>query len=429
MIAYNNALSILEEIASSRKFLGEDVLLSNAMGRILAASVESPENIPSFTNSAMDGFAVFSSDTMNATIDCPVEIPVRGMIAAGDIQAFERACVEKQGIGIEIMTGAPIPTGGHDAVVRIEDVELIYSIDRSVRSIKVRKPIKSGDNIRPIGTDYLIGQEVLREGLRLAPEHILACASLGIQTLRVKRRPRVAIVSTGSELVIPETSSLLPGMIRNSTAPFLKAALDRLGVDAHCFGIVSDDPERYQNTIEEALRSGFDIIVSTGAVSMGKFDFVPEVLKTLKANIYFHKVAIRPGKPILFADLNNTRSGSVFFGLPGNPISTAVGLRFFVEPYLRSALGLPREQPINANLSRDCPKPIGLRCFFKAKTKMRPDGGIEVESLRGQSSYVVSTLMDANCWVVLADGGDRAEASSRVEVYPLHNSFERGVIL
>lgn len=427
MITYKNALSIIEEIALGRKAAAEIVPVDAAIGRILAASVLSREAVPSFTNSAMDGFALFSADTLGASSRSPMTIPVDGLIAAGDVDSFRRACSGGAKSSVEIMTGAPLPAGRFDAVVRIEDVTVERDRDGCARSIRVSRPLKQGENVRLVGTDFGVGQVVLKECTRVAPEHVLACSSLGIRELSVKRRPKVAIVSTGSELVSPDTELLEPGMIRNSTGPFLLAALRNMGADASYLGVVADDPALYRKVLQRALDDGAEIMISTGAVSMGKYDFVPEVLKEMGAVTRFHKASIRPGKPVLFAEFAPTRSGPVFFGVPGNPVSTAVGLRFFIEPYLRAFLGLPREKPIEAYLSRDCQKPDGLRCFFKGRAKVS-GSGVEVEALKGQASYVVSALLEANCWVVLPEEGEMVSARTAVEVFPLPNAFERGVL-
>jgi molybdopterin molybdotransferase len=264
-------------------------------------------------------------------------------------------------------------------------------------------------------------------GVRLNPQHILACASLGLSKVAVKARPRVVIISTGSELVSPEEQKLEPGMIRNSTGPFLVAAARRMGLEVDFLGIVRDDPALYRQRLEAALQKGADLVLSTGAVSMGQYDFVADVLSQMGARTLFHKAAIRPGKPILVAELGASHGRALFFGVPGNPVSTAVGLRFFADPYLRATLGLARENPIRAVLSREISKPEGLRCFFKGRARLS-EKGLEVEALKGQASYVVSALLEANCWVVLPESGDHVAAGDIVEIFPLHNSFEAGVL-
>jgi molybdopterin molybdotransferase len=429
MIYYPEALNIIREIGAAKTPQVEHLPLFKALGRILAQSIASPEDVPSFTNSAMDGFAVSSKNTLGATHFEPIRLPVHGLVAAGDLMAFEKANQNGLGVAAEIMTGAPLPTNRYDAVVRIEDVNVIRNRDGHAEFIEISKPIQALENVRPLGTDFKKGQLVLPKDIRITPEHLLACTSLGITTLPVKKLPRVVVLSTGSELMPPDTATLPPGMIRNSTGPFLCAAFLRLGIEAQYLGVVRDEPDHYRKILEKVLQEGADLIISTGAVSMGKYDFVSDVLKELGAKTYFHKVAIRPGKPLLFGEFDGPIGRRcAFFGVPGNPVSTAVGLRFFIEPYLRAWLGLSSEQSIRATLTQDCKKPEGLRCFFKGKASLGKNG-FEVEALKGQASYVVSSLLDANCWVILSEHGSEALANSDVEVVPLQHGFEQGVFL
>ncbi len=429
MISYAQAFQILEEVGNSYKPRVESLSLFQAIGKVLAHPILSPEDVPSFTNSAMDGFALRASDTFGATQSEPIRIPVHGLVAAGDLKALEEANRNKPGTAVEIMTGAPLPLDAFDAVIRIEDVVVNRALSGQTESILISKPVKAGDNIRPLATDFSKGQLVLPKNIRITPEHLLACTSLGITTLPVKRMPKIVILSTGSELVPADEPKLQPGTIRNSTGPFLKAALERLGIEASYLGIVRDEPKLYRKYLEGALSEGTDLIISTGAVSMGKYDFVSNVLNEMGARTYFHKVAIRPGKPVLFAELNTSnQTKCAFFGVPGNPVSTAVGLRFFIEPFLRARLGLEREQSIQGLLSKKCPKPEGLKCFFKGRARVQ-DNGIHVEALKGQASYMVSSLLDANCWVILPENGSEANEGAQVEIVPLHHGFEQGVFL
>lgn len=431
MISYQEALTILEEIARQIPCLDEWVDLDQALGRILSESVSSQEEVPAFANSAMDGFALRASDTFGATSTDPVRLPVNGLVAAGDSAGFRAASsLAGPGQAIEIMTGAPMPEGCFDAVVRVEDVKVSRSPQGTAQTIELFKPAKKGDNVRLKGTDYAMGDRVVSAGTRLEPEHILACASVGASKLKVRSLPKITILSTGSELVDFGEKTLSPGMIRNSTGPFLVAALKRMGFEASYLGIVRDDPKLYLRMLRQAIDGdGADIVISTGAVSMGKYDFVSDVLKEMNAKIHFHKAAIRPGKPVLFAELGDARKKScAFFGVPGNPVSTAVGLRFFIDPYIRALLSLPREKGISVVLSRDFSKPEGLRCFFKGKAKVSEGGVIEVDALKGQASYIVSALVDANSWVVLEEHGTTIRKGTLVEIYPLHHSFEKGVV-
>lgn len=428
MIHYPEALHQLEALANSRPRVEETVALNDALGRILARPIQSQENVPGWNNSAMDGFAVVAAETQSATPEREVRIEVHGSIVAGDAQAHARASTHGAGTAIEIMTGAPMPQGGHDAVVRVEDVRIERGKEGSVSAIVLVRPVRAGENVRLQGSDYKPGQLVLEAGQRIGPEHVMACAGLGVTRLPVWRRPRVAVISTGSELMPADTQDLQIGMIRNSSGPYLLAALAQWGVEVRDFGIVGDDPRAYQAVIEVALRWGADVTISTGAVSMGIADFVPQVLENLGAQIVFHKAAIRPGKPILFADLDRVRAGSVFFGAPGNPVSTAVALRFFVQPYIRALLGLARETGARARLTAQIAKPAGLRCFYKGKLQT-DELGTRVTVLAGQGSAIVSTLVEANCWVVLLEGGAEFPSGQTVECFALNRIFENGAVL
>ncbi len=427
MIQYHEALEHLERVAATHLLSSELIHLDQCLGRVLAEDVLSSEQVPSFHNSSMDGFAVFAKDTIGASQSHRVKIKVNGMVAAGDLHAFKTFANQGAGVAVEIMTGAPVPEGGLNAIVRIEDVVVERDQNGNAISILVHEESESGEFIRPIGTDYQIGQKVFNRGTRIEPEHILAASSLGIHQLKVIRFPKVVIISTGSELVSPETKTLEPGMIRNSTGPFLKAKFKTIGIDAHYMGVIQDDPRVYRQALESALEMGADLILSTGAVSMGKFDFVTDVLNELNVIPHFHKVAIRPGKPILFAEFDKKSKNTIFFGIPGNPVSTAVGFRFFVEPFIRMCLGLKKEKPQFANLLKDVIKSDGLQCFFKSKTMVQ-DERVMVEALNGQASYIVSALVEANSWVVLPIDGGLIPAGTRVEVFPLHHSFELGVL-
>lgn len=419
MIPYGDALKKIIEAAETKKLGSETVSMEKAMGRILAEDLSSPEEVPSFDNSAMDGFCVRAVDTLQASAAHPCELKVLGLIAAGDPEWSGTSRVDQSASCVEIMTGAALPVAGYDAVVRIEDVLIIKDAKGTTTGIKISRPILTGENIRLSGTDFRIGQKVLGRGTRIEPHHILSLAALGITDLRVVRKPRFAVVSTGSELVSPETKDLSRGMIRNSTGPYLVTLLTELGIDVRSFGIIQDDPTEYRALLQRLSDEAYDGVISTGAVSMGKFDFVSDVLTELGALTHFHKVSIRPGKPILFAELKTSEKPMAFFGMPGNPVSTAVGCRFFLMPYLRALSGLGLEKPVTAKLTITAKKPRGLRCFFKARAHFSAEG-VQVEAMKSQASYVVSSLTEANCWVVFPE--DEEQMKGEVHIYPLSNS-------
>ncbi|MCB9254157.1 MAG: molybdopterin molybdotransferase MoeA [Bdellovibrionaceae bacterium] len=389
----------------------EQVAYERSLGRVLSSKILSPEALPPFTNSAMDGFAVSSRHI--ASQSGPFRMRVNGIIAAGD--AVREHCETGPNECWEIMTGAVVPPDC-DAVIKVEETT------REGDTIQFSRLVRAGENIRKAGEDFQMGKEVSDGGTRVYPEHLMSFAALGINSVSVYRKPTVAVVSTGAEL----TSDAGPGTgkIRNSTAPYLLSELNALGVDARFLGVIADDPKAFLSLMETELGRNVDVILSTGAVSMGRYDFVAPALRDLGAEILFHKVAIRPGKPLLFAKLGKT----AFFGVPGNPVSTAVGLRFFVEPYLRSLQGLSPERPYRAVLENDTKKPLGLRCFFKAEVS-HTQTLRTVKILRGQESFRVAPCLASNCWAVLPEDGDSVVNGSEIDIYPLHSwSSKEGIL-
>lgn len=407
MISYSAALELL--LSLSPKLGTEWVSLENSVGRVAAQTWVSDQPVPRFANSAMDGFAVVSEQTLLASPLNPIQLEVRGSIVAGD-----PSVIHPSPVGVwEIMTGAPVPIG-YDAIVKIEDVEVERDSAGNVEKISLKAPLQEGENYRDAGEDFQIGDPVVEAGTLLAPEHILALASFGHAEILVYKKPRVAVISTGKELV-SVGKPLETGQIWNSTAPFLMTALTKLGADAQYYGIMADEPQEFMRALGAILKNKPDVVLTTGAVSVGKHDFVADALKECGVEIGFSKVAIRPGKPILFGTL---KDGPVFFGLPGNPISTAVGLRFFVEPYLRKMQGRPRELPMKARLMNESAKPSGLRAFYKAKMDWTGETPRAV-ILPGQSSFMVSPLLKANAWAVLTEGNSKFEPGTWVELYSL----------
>lgn len=377
MLTYNEALDILRQVAKQKKREFELVALENCDGRILAENIIAAENLPVCSNSAMDGFLV----------QAPVQstrLELQGFVAAGD-EPMSAA----PGCAVEIMTGARLVFTGYEAVVRLEDVRRLET------QIELQATPKIGENIRLAGTDVEAGQKVLSSGQKIGPEQIMLLAALGISQVSVFKKLKAVLISTGNEIC--------NGQIRNSSGPYLIAGLKRLGLEVLNLGVCPDEPELFDSLLTKALDSGTDLIVSTGAVSVGAFDFVLSVLEKRQAQIYFHKVAIRPGKPILFAQLGN----AVFFGMPGNPMASAVGLNFFLKAYLEEP-----KRPLLAKLLRDTQKPKGFRAFYQATLL---DG--EVDIFRQQASYCMAGFAQANAWAVLPEEKEMIPAGSEIEVY------------
>lgn len=402
MIDYDEALRLL--LAGVDPLPAGQVSTHDAIGRVLAADVASGESLPPFDNSAMDGFALAAGvDGLGPG----TELDVVGERAAGD------GYLRLDGGAIEIMTGAPMPAGA-DAIVPVEQVEILAR-DAAGRPARIRlaAAVRPGQHLRRAGEDVRAGEVLLAQGHLLREAEATLLMATGIARVAVRRRPRVALVTTGRELVDDPSASLAPGHIRNSNAPFLAARLVAAGADVVLRETVADDATAFRATLARAQTARADLVLTTGAVSMGRYDFIPAVLEAQAATLLFHKVRIRPGKPILAARLAD---GTRFVGLPGNPASTAVGLRFFVEPMLRAMLGLPRERLPRLPLAQPYAKRVPLRMHLKARVALDAEGGVRVHVLGGQESFRIRPLVDANAWVVVPADVDALDAGALVEV-------------
>lgn len=403
MIDYPLALGMIRDAA--RQLQPQHCLAADAQGRVLASAVISEEYLPSFDNSAMDGFAL---QTGGRPLDAGAEFDVAGSQAAGD--GHQRGGKDAW----EIMTGARLPDG-LDAVVPVEQAEvLLRDAGGSPSRIRLGAGVRPGQHVRRRGEDVLRGAVVMPAGTLLEPSHLMLLAALGVSGVDVACQPRVALINTGRELVDDPVQALEPGQIRNSNGPFLAARIAAAGARLVYRQTVGDEPEAFHAALAAAQQAGAEIVLSTGAVSMGRYDFIPDALRPLGADIRFHKVRIRPGKPLLFATLAD---GTLFFGLPGNPASSAVGLRFFVEPALRAMLGLAPERPLRLPLARAQDKKAGLRFHLKGRVDCDRTGQLRVSALQGQESFRIHPLLAANAWIVMDAETVSLQAGELVEVY------------
>jgi len=370
----------------------------------------------------MDGYAIRSQVTVTAGFKRPVKFRIVGRIAAGDdpdnlaLDSADMSDNDEAKVCVEIMTGAVFPAG-YDACVKMEDTILHEEFgpgQHHHQSISVSKPVPHGANRRLAGFDMQRGQTILREGETLRLAHVLPLASAGFTSVSLVRPPRVGILSTGKELLRAGCSDI--------NGPYLVAATTALGALPDFLGIVDDNMAQLELCLHEAgfAGNGYDVIVSSGAVSKGRFDFVRAVLDRMGAEVVFHGLAIRPGHPVLFALLRPAcGSGSriPFFGLPGNPGAAAACFHFLVVPYLRAMQGQPREQPRAARLVNP-PKVIrsGLDYFQHGALLVGAGGELAVELSRDQSPAKLGPFVSANCWVHLngRTGGDGVEHAPEI---------------
>ncbi len=408
MIDYQQALNIIESAVVPLPTAS--VPLGQASGCVVAEDVPSPNAVPPFDNSAMDGFAVRTTDTAAASEDAPVSLSVIGMVTAGETAGDQPAA---SATAWEIMTGAPVP-GGYDGVIPVEQVTVSRDKTGKPVTVTINQPVAKGRNLRRAGEDFSRGDALVTAGQQIHANQIMGLAAAGVGEISARKPARVAAITTGNELT-DTASELEPGSIHDSNGPYLEAAIASIGADNAGVYRSRDSADELIGLVE-SLQGKVDVILTTGGVSAGRMDFVPMALEQLGADILFHRVAIRPGKPVLFARLPD---GTLVFGLPGNPIAVAVGLRFFVVPALRCMYGQPVEHYATAKLTEAHGKKPGMTFFAKARTRTDAAGQLIAEILPGQESFKISPLMRANCWAILDANTDRAEAGSTVLVAPL----------
>lgn len=308
-----------------RPLPAEQVLLAESLGRALAQPVVAPHDVPPFANSAMDGFAVLAADTRAASPEAPVTLTLVETIAAGHIG---RRTVEL-GQAAKIMTGAPLPSGA-DAVVQVEETSEENGM------VSIRLAVESATNVRAAGEDLARGQVVLSPGDAVGPAEIGILASLGFAEVTVHRRPRVAILSTGTELVEVD-QPLGPGQIRNSNSYTLEAQCRQLGLEPVRLGVATDDYDETFSLMRQGLEQS-DVLITSGGVSVGEFDFVKDVQEELGVERKLWQVNMKPGKPLVFG----VREEKLVFGVPGNPVAAMVSFELFIRPALLRLMGRRR---------------------------------------------------------------------------------------
>ncbi|MEV0946145.1 gephyrin-like molybdotransferase Glp [Rhodococcus sp. NPDC049939] len=369
----------------------EDVSLGDALGRVLASDVHSPVDLPLFRNSQMDGYAV---DAASIRV-VPAVLPVRGVIAAGPVDPASHV----PGTAYRIMTGAPIPDGA-DAVVPVEDTE---TTDGQVRITRARH---AGEYVRERGSDVLAGTLLLASGEILAARHIAVLAAVGLQHVPVRTRPRVAIITTGAELV-DAGSTLKPGEIFDSNGIALASSVRANGAEVVSIARSGDDPAEFQKLLAEATTAA-DLVLTSGGVSMGDFEVVRDALTSLGAE--FGHVAMQPGGPQGTAVVD----GVPVLNFPGNPVSVLVSFEVFARPEIRRAAGLPLIEPEELPLATAITSIPGKRQFLRAR---RTDSGVELVS--GPGSHLVAAMAWADVLVDVPPDVTTLDAGQLVKVIPL----------
>jgi molybdopterin molybdotransferase len=386
----------------------EIVPLDHSAGRTLAEDIYSSLDLPPFSNSSMDGFAVQSADLAGASEANPVVLPVSTDIPAGTT-TLERLL---PGTAARIMTGAPVPDGA-DAVVPVEDTDFNYREpgQSAPQTVQIYHAARPNQYLRPKGQDVKQGELVFKKDFKLRPQDLGFLSMLGVAKLPLYRRPRVAIFSTGDELV-PVDIPLTPGKIHDANTYTLVAAVQEAGAVPISLGIVPDRAENVEASLDHAVTQGVDLILSSAGVSVGAFDFVRSVVEA-KGNLDFWRVNMRPGKPLAFGHYQNIP----FIGLPGNPVSSFVGFEIFVRPAILKMNG---QNVLVRKFERvrllEAIESDGRESYLRAIVSRQNDS-LVAELTGHQGSGNLRSLVQANALLVIPSAVKSLPAGAQVDVW------------
>ena len=407
MISYERSKKILKK--AKIKIKDETINSINSLNRLVSSNVYSAINYPTGDNAAFDGYAINSKDTIRLKKNSYRQFKIIGSIAAGSKPLKKKI---KKFDAIEIMTGGIIPKG-FDTIIPIEQIKF-YPNRINKKFILIDQKIKKHNHVRFAGSDFKKGEVILRKNTIVQPNHILAFKTLGIKKIKVKKKINILFFSTGNE--ITNKDNIPNWKVRNSNSHYIKNLNENFLFHFENGGILKDNHQRiFKNNIKKMLNNKTDILITSGAVSAGKYDYIPSVVKTFKLSDYFKSVAIRPGKPILFAKIKSKHKA--IFGLPGNPMSSAACFRFFVIPYIENILGLSSEKPVRGILKNSFMKKKEFTRFAKSKLTTTKDGKIEVEILKGQESFRIKSFIQSNIWVLLPSGKDKFKKGETVDCF------------
>jgi molybdopterin molybdotransferase len=373
----------------------ENVPLLEALGRVLAAPVVARDSLPPFANSSMDGYAVRAADVASAAVQ-PVTLRVAADVAAGAVSPV----VITPGLAARITTGAPMPDGA-DAVVPVEDTNEAWR-DRErplPATIQINRAVQPGDYVRGVGEDVQAGQVVISAGQVVRPQEIGLLASLGFSEVAVVKRPYVAILATGDELIAID-QPLTPGKIRNSNGYTQASQVAALGAQPLMLGVAGDSEAEVRACLQVGLEAGVDLFVSSAGVSVGAYDVVKAVLEQ-EGQVGFWRVRMRPGKPLAYG----TYRGVPYLGLPGNPVSALVSFERFARAAILKMAGHTKfERPMVTAVLQDEIKSDGRESYIRAIVTHAPDGAYTATTTGSQGSHMMTSLVKANALLIVPEG-------------------------
>ena len=406
MRSYNEALKILKK--SNIKIHDEIIKSINSLNRVCSSNIYSKSNYPSENNTSLDGFALNFDNTKNTSHKNLKKFKIVATISAGS-KPYKK--ILKKNEAIEIMTGGIMPKGTN-TIIPFEECTITQG--KKYKFITIKKTYKKFNNVRFKGSDFKKKDIVVKKNTIINPNHIMAFKALGIENIKVKKKLNVIFFSSGNE--ISEKNQISIWKIRNSNHHYLKSLNNNFLFNFKNLGILKDNDEnKFYNHLIKILKSKTDIIITSGAVSAGKFDFIPRVINKFKLSHKFKNIYIRPGKPIMFAKFKG--KSKVIFGLPGNPISAAACFRFFVCPYIINILSLNSEKPIQVKLKNNFVKNGDFTRFVKSKLSTTKDGKLEVQILKGQESFRIKPFVESNIWTLLPAGKSKFKKGEIVQCF------------
>ena len=405
MINYLQAKKILKK--AKIKIRDEEIFINDSLNRVVSKDILSTSDYPLSDNAAFDGFAINSNDTKVVNKNNIKHFRIIGSIAAGDKPLNKKV---KKFETVEIMTGGVIPKM-FNTIVPIEQINF-YPNKKNPKSIIIDQKIRKFNHVRFKGSDYKKNQLVIKKGTIIRSNHILALKTLGIKKIKVKKKLNILFFSTGNE--ISNSDNIPSWKVRNSNNYYIKSLNNNFLFNFKDGGILRDHHQQlFKSKISKMIKSSIDIIITSGAVSAGKFDYIPSVVNQFKTSHYFKSVMIRPGKPVLFAKIKQ----KAIFGLPGNPISSAACFRFFVYPFIENILNINNEKPIKASLKNDFEKKKNFTRFIKSKLITTQNGKLEVELLPEQESFRINSFVKSNIWAVLPQGQTKFKKGQIVDCF------------
>ena len=387
MISFQKAKSIIKKTLYILE--RENVNLENSTGRILSEDIVASFPSPRFNNSAMDGFAVRAIDTIHASEKTPSELKIVDVSSAGspsEVTIGEGEC-------IQCMTGAEIPKGA-DAIIMVEDTSGFSNNDQ----VKIMNSASSGAHIRKRGEEINEGDVLIKKGTRITANELGTCATFGYEDLSVSKKPKVSIFGTGNELVEPG-QKLGKGQIYNSNLYVFTDLVEKAGALIKMKEVIKDDKDSLKSFLSQALEES-DVIISSGGVSMGRYDYVRDVFIELGVKEHFWKVAQKPGKPLFFG----TKENKLIFGLPGNPVSSYIGFMEWVWPVIKSLMGENIERPLHGELEEVFPREKIKHRFLFGKAKYK-NGVLMCRPTNRLGSHMLTSALGANC-ILGSESGD-----------------------